>query len=432
MPSKKSIKTIKQLIWFYFWLLIFEGALRKWVFPDLANPLLVVRDPVLIAIYYKMITARLFPRSGFVLSFIILAVLSFFISTFTRYANTAVILYGIRTNFAHILLIFMIPQVFDLDDVKKMGKWILILAMPISILMAMQFAAPSDGILNTGVKGDFIQIGSALGKTRPDGTFSFITGPAFFFPLVASFLLYGIFQKRIYPAWLVFASGTSLLLAMAVCGSRSLIAAVAVVILMLIPTFFIKPQLSSRILKFAIIGLIVLYAASFLAIAGEGMEVMMTRFIEGGGLKKGIIERFFNSFKDIFDVLIRVPLGGHGIGAGTNVGAKLITGQRGFLLAENEWHRIALESGLILGFFIILLRVFTTAYLLRKSVISVKENNLLPILLFGACALGIISDQFGQPTILGFVSLTGGLCLAACNLPQEPELPSENENSTSS
>ena len=37
---------IKTLIWIYFWLLIFEGALRKWFLPSLSSPLLLVRDPV--------------------------------------------------------------------------------------------------------------------------------------------------------------------------------------------------------------------------------------------------------------------------------------------------------------------------------------------------------------------------------------------------
>src|SRR3546814_1990531 len=46
MPDAYSINLLKQGIWVYFILLIFEGALRKWVLPGLATPLLVVRDPV--------------------------------------------------------------------------------------------------------------------------------------------------------------------------------------------------------------------------------------------------------------------------------------------------------------------------------------------------------------------------------------------------
>ena len=37
---------LKKLFWAYFLLLIFEGALRKWVMPQLSAPLLLIRDPL--------------------------------------------------------------------------------------------------------------------------------------------------------------------------------------------------------------------------------------------------------------------------------------------------------------------------------------------------------------------------------------------------
>lgn len=38
----------RKAIWIYIFLLIFEGALRKWFLPSLATPLLLVRDPIAI------------------------------------------------------------------------------------------------------------------------------------------------------------------------------------------------------------------------------------------------------------------------------------------------------------------------------------------------------------------------------------------------
>ena len=43
---------IKKLIWAYFFLLLFEGALRKWFLPGLSQGLLIIRDPIVIWIYY--------------------------------------------------------------------------------------------------------------------------------------------------------------------------------------------------------------------------------------------------------------------------------------------------------------------------------------------------------------------------------------------
>ena len=42
----KTILLLKKGIWIYFFLIIFEGALRKWIIPGLASPLLIVRDPI--------------------------------------------------------------------------------------------------------------------------------------------------------------------------------------------------------------------------------------------------------------------------------------------------------------------------------------------------------------------------------------------------
>ena len=54
-----TLSVLKAGIWLYLLLLLFEGALRKWVLPGLADPLLVIRDPIALgllafAIYHKV------------------------------------------------------------------------------------------------------------------------------------------------------------------------------------------------------------------------------------------------------------------------------------------------------------------------------------------------------------------------------------------
>ena len=43
---------LKKLIWLYFLFLLFEGALRKWFLPGLSQGLLIIRDPIVVWIYY--------------------------------------------------------------------------------------------------------------------------------------------------------------------------------------------------------------------------------------------------------------------------------------------------------------------------------------------------------------------------------------------
>src|SRR5258706_9102682 len=204
IPSAKTVYLIKGLIWLYFWLLIFEGVLRKWVLPAYANPLLIVRDPVVITIYCLAILCRVFPWNRFVFVIIILAVVSFTASMVFGHQNLKVALFGIHTNFLHLPLIFLIARVFNFDDVKQIGKWILILSIPMAILMIKQFQAPPHDVLVQGVDGAFVQIGGLIGgKIRPPGTFSFVTGPVSYFALAAAFLIYGVIQKKAYSTWVL-------------------------------------------------------------------------------------------------------------------------------------------------------------------------------------------------------------------------------------
>jgi hypothetical protein len=53
---------LKRLFWVYFLLLIFEGALRKWVLPQLSAPLLLVRDPVALAIIWEAYRTHKWPK----------------------------------------------------------------------------------------------------------------------------------------------------------------------------------------------------------------------------------------------------------------------------------------------------------------------------------------------------------------------------------
>ena len=63
--SASSLHSLRLLVWLYFWLLLWEGALRKWFFPSLSTPLLVVRDPVVLLIYAIALAKHVFPFNRF-------------------------------------------------------------------------------------------------------------------------------------------------------------------------------------------------------------------------------------------------------------------------------------------------------------------------------------------------------------------------------
>ena len=46
-----AIAPIRKLVWIYFILLMIEGALRKWLLKGLSEPLLIIRDPIVINLF---------------------------------------------------------------------------------------------------------------------------------------------------------------------------------------------------------------------------------------------------------------------------------------------------------------------------------------------------------------------------------------------
>ncbi|MDP9005188.1 MAG: hypothetical protein M3N12_10430, partial [Verrucomicrobiota bacterium] len=157
-----------------------------------------------------------------------------------------------------------------------------------------------------------------------------------------------------------------------------------------------------------------------LPIFKEGLNVLTTRFTdvaeaEEKSVTAGLLQRVSDTFTEGFTYISKAPFLGYGLGIGTNAGAKFLTGQSTFLLSEGEWARIILESGPVLGLAFIFWRCGVVAKIGMLCLRSVRQNNVLPLLIFASGFLPMLSGQFGQPTILGFVVFTLGLALAARN-----------------
>src|SRR5579863_4329336 len=95
----KRLTRLKKLFWLYFILLIFEGALRKWIIPQLAVPLLVVRDPVCLMIIWEAFRTHKWPsRWSAVISLMTVLLVGLFIVQIIAGENPLIAgLYGLRS-----------------------------------------------------------------------------------------------------------------------------------------------------------------------------------------------------------------------------------------------------------------------------------------------------------------------------------------------
>lgn len=433
---EQNLKYIRWTIWTYFWLLLLEGALRKWVVPQLAAPLLIVRDPVVLAAYFFALRAGLFPRNLWVYSLGGIAFITFLISFIPLWdylppwAILLVAGYGFRCNYLHIPLIFLIASTLRIEDVKKFGWWILILMPPMTALLVAQFQAPPDSFLNRTSRGeDDVMMMAALGKVRTAGPFSFVVGVAAYFALAGAYLVWGALRRNVYKPWLLLAAGGSLIIGIAVSGSRSVVVACALVIVALAIVVFVRPGAVSRLVQVLVVVALAALLLSQTPIFKEGFEVLSTRFVQvaeasdtsiGGSL----LERLGEDLSNALYVFPRAPFLGWGLGVGTNGGARMLIGRATFLLSEVEWSRIFLENGPVFGLTFVLWRIaFTIQVGLRTVAAARRAGLILPALLFSTGAFPLLSGQLGQPTIAGFMVFSLGLTLAA--LREEEEVAEE-------
>jgi hypothetical protein len=426
--QEQQIKTLRSMIWLYFWLLICEGALRKWVVPQLSAPLLVIRDPLVVLIYLQAVRCKRFPINGPMVAYFSLLVGFILLSLIQIIAGIGggplVAIYGLRTNFLHLPLIFVIPRAFAYADVLKMGKTILMLAIPMALLMVAQYSSPADSQINAATRGDAQQLAFAQGKIRPPGTFSFVTGAAHFYILAATFLVYGLAAKTTYPRWLLVAALLSVAIVQPVSGSRILVLGCGLALAAAITFAILNPGRAPRILA-----LTMLLAAAFVVLAQtsffrEASDVFVERWntanasdrsMSAAGVQQGLAWRFFGGFLEPFRFLDDSDWIGKGLGMGTNAGSAITTGTVAFQLAEGEWARIVLEAGPLLGFAYLAFRVWIAGIMAMRAGWLAKQQQLLPWLLAWDACRCMVTEQLSQPTNLGFMVLVSGLCLASAS-----------------
>lgn len=413
-----DFKNIKNGIWLYFLLLIFEGALRKWIFPQLSTPLLLVRDPLVIYLFLSASYNRIVFFNSYIFYAIVIVIVSFTATMITGHRNVFVAIYGARIFLIHFPMIFLIGTVFNKDDVIKMGKVILYISIPMAILIGVQFFSPQSAWVNKGV-GDSIGGGfsGAMGYLRPPGTFSFTTGVTSFFSLVAVFVLYFWIDSSKINRFFLFLATLALLSSIPFSISRSLLFQIIIsFIFTIIGINWVKDNSSKGIILILGFTTIALFLSLF-DIFSIGVEAFSTRLERAnkaeGGIESVFLDRYLGGLINGLKSSTRQPFLGFGLGYGTNVGSNILTGQRSFLISEGEWGRLIGELGPLLGIGIILIRLLMSFKLASWAWKYLIKNDILPWIILSFALLILPQAGWSQPTSLGFSVLVTGLLIAS-------------------
>jgi hypothetical protein len=424
---KPPMPLLKKLIWAYFFLLIFEGALRKWILPSLSTPLLLVRDPVAVLIIWEAFRGNKWPEKWStavgVLTACLLAicVIQVVFGDNPWFAG----IYGLRSYLLPFPVAFIIGEYLNEEDLRKFGVctlWLLLLVTGVEIA---QYLAPSNGFLNRGAYEGAEQITYVGQRVRASGTFSFVTGPMNFCPLAAAFIFYGFVNERFAKKELLWSAAFALLLSVPIIGSRTLVFELAGVVMCAGVAALCGVSQLFKSLRLALPLLAVSFLVSLLPIFSEASGNLQRRFAEASHSEGSTTEALEDrTLGVISQALGNTDILSHPIGVGMGVGAaaisKLTQGSVYFTVGESEFPRILNELGPFSGLAFMTFRFLLGLMVLSMAIARARAHEPLALLLFPVTFTGVFLNLLEQPTEQGFMVVALGFSLCALRIGVAP------------
>lgn len=417
--EKYRKKLVKYVFWIY-WLLIFEGALRKWVFPQFSEIIFFARDPIVLLAYFVAWRSHVVKRDPLLTAGIVIAVIYLVVIFFqfvVMHVNIITLVYGWRMYFLYIPLMFVIKDAFHREDIYKLMRQTLYISIPLSVLVYFQYISPPQSFINSAYSTGRVFI-VANNIVRTTGTFTFTAGETMYAASLIAMLVVAWLYRKSAPLlsmpWLIVATGaviTTLLLT----GSRT---AFFLASLVVVATFFglqftrsTKRKVTGTVM---LIFLLLVGAVLFTGPFKTSFEALTTR-IDQADKSEGTVHRLFSPITEFTDLILQAPVLGYGLGYGTSAMLTMAETR----LPENEWPRIVMEVGPGIGLIYILYRVYFTLVVLARCIRNARVDNLLPMILFGFIGIYMFAGNVTQTgTIHGYNWIFVGLTMAAAKRPK--------------
>lgn len=377
-------------------LLIYDGAIRKWLLLDFEQIVFVAKDALLLAAFsFYFMDRKPSPPAEFLPAGRMLFacyVVWVALETFNpNLPNLLVGMWGLKAHLLYASLIVLVPLAFQrLDEVfrvlEKVYAWAVI---PVVSIAFLQLAAPADNPINQHVRGGIEGIayfGSAS-LVRVTGTFSYISGMAAFVQVTVllgiALLLCGA-RSKLFLVGLAFA-----LMALPVTGSRGV-----VVVVMAGASVLLLAAVASRAITikhgFLAAGVLALLTLISLNTQDAAWEAFVQRveFREDRN-------RAITAFTNAFDYFESAGITGFGTGS-ANLGAPSLAKDAaafswlpfgsGF---EEESGRVVIELGVVGWLISLAMRAaflyWAVSLALRGATVSIRAASVLalPIVALG-------------------------------------------------
>ncbi|WP_063533110.1 hypothetical protein [Burkholderia sp. MSMB1589WGS] len=424
-------------------LLIFEGAIRKWLLPTMGDLLYFARVPLVFLIYAVALGSGMWPRSNKYMAFGLwfggltacLVVLQMVLGGYSE-RHLIIAAYGWINYFFFIPFAFIIGEQVRGTDLAKIARitiWLSIAVMPLVIL---QYYSPAESIVVRG-SGEletqqYIGLGFSGDRIRPMGLFTSSLGQQVFVASGLAFVTGAWFMRksqRCVAAATLVAAGFAILIMIGFSGQRGLVIHAAIVFLFsVVGGTALRRRHAGSGLFIAAAALIFsfLYPILFPDVYFEFYErwidaAWVENISYGGG---GILGRMVYQLVHFLSMFDKAPPQGYLLGIGGNATGSLTwvqlpdvanqwSGPTGW--AEDGLARHIVELGWFFGPLFIMYRFALAFWLMRQAVrFTRKSGQVLPLALVGFMLPLLIFMQItGQGTLVGYAWIFVGFGMAA-------------------
>lgn len=429
--SERGRRHIVTLVFFIYWLLLLEGTLRKWVFPEYHMIVFFIRDPFALVVYAMAIYYRAFSHQVWLMLGILLvgagAVLGA-LQLATTSLDLLIVGYGWRNYFFYIPMAFVIGACFRREDLWRLVRHTLLLALPMAALSTVQAISPPDAVINQGAFDDpesaFGHLGVAFNVIRAQGTFTSPLGLTMYLGSAVAMVLavwVAAPKERPVSGWALALGTIGVGAALAASGSRfSFVFALLLVIAALASGSLLAQRAVLLVRALVVPAAVAIIAMVLMPILSPvTIEALVERTVgaaEDVNLPAGLDlpYRVYSELTyPVLNILPEAPLLGIGLGLGGNASVQL-----GYLVREDieeDWSRNFMELGLVLGPLYVLFRIALVVWLFKGGLGATRRSgNLLPLLLVVFAAVPLFNGQItAHGTVNGYGWLFAGFAIAA-------------------
>jgi hypothetical protein len=348
-------------------LAIFEGAIRKWVFPGAQDLVYFAKDVLLLGAYMGFVRdlPRLRLRLPALPVLYVLLVVSALLGVVEIFnpalPNLLVGIFGFKAYFFYVPLLFVVPAVFSDDAALYRFLWrYAMISIPVGLLAIAQFFSPASSFLNAYARSGEDAYVATFGSStyvRVTATFSFITG-------YTTYLAAGRWRFRGHL--LMFGALGMTLLGMLMSGSRGPV----LILALLFPLYWWLAVIRERGGGAAFGRLLIILTLVAGVLASTGNKAIDAFLGRAAGVED-VSGRITSPLRSPYLLLSEVGVLGFGIGATHQTAATLAPDLVPYswlhgLNVEVETGRVMLELGPI-GFLLVYgIRLYLAAFAFRQ------------------------------------------------------------------